>query len=153
MHSLSKSFVHPSKELALYAFRNPNYVVAVYHDLRHIGKEDYIEFLRNTGNFLSENETGRLLADFSALKNFPLELRATAINNFRTLIADRIPYLLLAIVKPKELIKDFTLDVALDIAKPLSRKFIDGQIFFNEKEALNWLVGYPIAKEAVSNSV
>lgn len=147
MQPLSKYFIHSSKELALQAFENPNYVIAVYHDLRLITREDYLDFLKHTGDFLSEHETGRLLADFSTLKNFSLELRATAINNFRRLIADRIPYLLLAIVKPKALLEDFTLDVALDLAKPLSRKFIDGQIFYDEKEALNWLVGYPIRKE------
>ncbi|HEY0656113.1 MAG TPA: hypothetical protein VGD65_23425 [Chryseosolibacter sp.] len=89
------------------------------------------------------------MADFSCLQNFSVELRASAINNFRRLIANRIPYLLLAIVKPRELITDITLEVALDLAKPLSRKFIDGQIFLNEKEALNWLLAYPVLTETV----
>jgi hypothetical protein len=136
--------MHPSKELALHSHFDPPFVVAEYYDLTRIGIYEYLEFLKLTGDFMVAQKTGRLLADFSQLTNFPQELRAAAINNFRQLIADRIPYLLLAIVKPKEIILNPTLELAVDVAKPLSRKFLDGQTFLRRPDALNWLLEYPV---------
>lgn len=147
MQNLVRSFVHPSKELMLYSFEDPAFVVAEYHDLTEISTEDYINFLELTGDFLVSQQTGRLLADFTQTVNFPPELRAAAINNFRRLIADRIPYLLLAMVTTKEMLFKPTLDDAVDVAKPLSRKFLDGQAFTKKTEALSWLLEYPVQKK------
>jgi hypothetical protein len=147
MQNLVKSFVHPSKELVLYSFENPAFVVAEYHDLTHIPVEEYVNFLERTGDFLVAQQTGRLLADFTQLINFPSELRAAAINNFKRLIADRIPYLLLAMVTPKEALLNPTLEIAVDVAKPLSRKFLDGEAFTKKEEALNWLLEYPVERK------
>jgi hypothetical protein len=143
MQPAVKTFTHSSNELFLHAFIDPNFVIAEYHCLKDIAKEDYLDFLRITGQFMSEHNTGRLLADFSSLKDFPFELRATAINNFRQLIIDHVPFLLLAILKPKVFLPDLILEGAIEIAKPLSRRFIDGQVFSNKTEAISWLTEYP----------
>lgn len=145
MQNRSNSFVHSSGQLVLNSYGHPAHVVAQYLDLKKIDADEYLHFLKLTGDFLVAVRSGRLLADFSQLENFSGELRAIAINNFRRLIADRIPYLLLAIVKPKGMRLDITLDMAVAIAKPLSRKFLDGQIFSSKKEALSWLLEYPVS--------
>src|SRR5687768_16555446 len=103
MENRLKSFVHPSKALELHSYTAPSFIGVEYHDLTNLSTEEYLDFLKLTGDFLVEERTGRLLADFSQLTNFPHEVRAAAINNFRRLIADRIPYLLLALVNPKDM--------------------------------------------------
>jgi hypothetical protein len=141
---LHKSYIHPSSELSLRLFSQPLFVEASYRNLSEIGKEEYMDFLKLTGDFMVEGGTGRLLADFRELESFPLKLRAMAINNFKSLISDRLPFLLVAIIKRKHVVDDFTIEIALELAKPLSRKFLDGQIFNDQKEGLSWLVDYPV---------
>jgi hypothetical protein len=141
------SYIHPSKELSLFLFDDPPYVIASYGDLKGIDAKEYTEFLSCTGDFLQMSNTGRLLADFSALQNFSVDLMAVAINNFRSLISDRTPYLLLAIVSTNESWRDPAMHLALELAKPLSRKFLDGQIFKKKDEALHWLLDYPVPAE------
>lgn len=141
------SYIHPSNNLSLRLFTEPTFVEATYHNLASIEKSEYIEFLRLTGDFMVEGNTGRLLADFRCLENFSLNLRATAINNFKSLISDRIPFLLLAIVKRKHTLDDFAIELALEIARPLSKNFLDGQIFTDLTEAVEWLVEYPVPKQ------
>lgn len=144
MENYVKSYIHPSKELSLFLFENPSYLVASYGDLKIIDSREYLDFLTYTGDFLLESKTGRLLADFSKIKNFSVDLMAVAINNFRTLISDRVPFLLLAIVSNKDSWADPAMNLALEVAKPLSRKFLDGQIFKKREEALHWLLDYPV---------
>lgn len=139
-----KSYQHPSKHLSLTLFADPSFVQATYYNLADIGKGDYLDFLKLTGDFMVEGKTGRLLADFRGLENFPLNLRATAINNFKPLISDRLPFLLVALVKRKNFVDDFAIEMALEVARPLSKTFLDGQIFTDLKEGLEWLVDYPI---------
>jgi hypothetical protein len=95
-----------------------------------------------------EGNTGRLLADFSKLENFSVDLIAVAINNFKSLISDRTPFLLLAVVMTKESWTDPAMHLALKVAKPLSRKFLDGQIFKSHEDALQWLLDYPVPRQS-----
>jgi hypothetical protein len=145
--SFHKSYVHPSGNLSLRLHSQPTFVEATYRDLATISKSEYMNFLKLTGDFMVEGRTGRLLANFRSLESFPLNLRAIAINNFKPLISDRVPFLLVAIVKRKHVVDDFAIELALEVARPLSKTFLDGQIFTDLKEGLEWLVDYPVAND------
>lgn len=142
--NFQKQYIHPSNNLSLQLFTAPEFVQATYLDLAAIDKSDYIDFLKKTGDFMVEGNTGRLLADFRQLENFSMQLRAAAINNFKSLISDRLPFFLLAIVKRRNTVDDFAIELALEVARPLSKTFLDGQIFTNLNEGIEWLVEYPV---------
>jgi hypothetical protein len=143
MHCVEE-YIHASNQLSLCCHRDPEYVVATYLNLKTITADEYKAFLKKTGDSLKAYNTGRLLADFSELQHFSVELNAVAINHFKSLITDRVPYLLLAIVAADEKLTQTGLALSLRLAKPLSKKFLDGQIFSKKEEALQWLVDYPV---------
>jgi hypothetical protein len=77
--------------------------------------------------------------------NFGLSLRAAAVNNINELMFKKAPYFLLAIVKGKSTFDNMATQTAMNLARPLSKKFLDGKMFEKADEALEWLTLYKVS--------
>lgn len=129
-------------QLQIQAYDHPRYIHATYRDLKNVGDKEYLDFLYKSGEMILAAKTGRLLADFSELKNYGLGLRAIALNNLKVTTLDKAPYLLVAIVKSSSTFENLGIEVALKTARQLSKKMLDGRLFSTKEEAMEWLINY-----------
>ncbi len=138
-----QSYSDKSGQLKAELFNDPPYLLQTYLNLEAIETQHYLQFLQTSANLMEQGKTGRILADFSNIKNYKIGLRVTAINNFK-LMMDKAPYLLVAFVKGSNLFDNMATEAALKTVKPLSKKFLEGKMFEKKEEAIKWLTDYSI---------
>jgi hypothetical protein len=138
------SFISASGNLGVRWDENSKLISAFYLDLTNVTEKEYIDYMRRVGLMLKEKNSGKLLLDISKMKKFSIGLRAAGVNNIKTLVIDPAPYLLLAIIKSTSSFENIATETALKMARPLSKKFIDGKMFSAEAEALEWLKNYNV---------
>lgn len=139
-----RSYESKSKQLKSESFRSPDIIIAASHDLKNITPEEYISFLENIGDQMKEINTGRLVGDFSRLKNTSISISATAVNHLPRAVIAKAPYLVFAVVKSQSAFDNLSVQVALNSAKALSRKIVDGRMFDTLDETLVWITDYKV---------
>jgi hypothetical protein len=139
----------PSKQFTLEWFKNPTYFIATYRNLKEVQPPEYMTHLHLAGDWMTEANSGKLVADFSQLSNYSISLRATAVNNLGVTVLKKIPYLVIAIVKSKSVFDTFATQAALNTARPLYKKILDGKMFDTREEAVAWLTAFQIPQEFV----
>ncbi|NBW34409.1 MAG: hypothetical protein EBR30_05200 [Cytophagia bacterium] len=138
-----KIFEIKSKQLKVQSFQSPDLVIAQYFDLKDVTPQEYINYLEQCGDQMKEISTGRILSDFSNLKNFSLPLRAIALNHLPKAIIEKVPFLLIAVVKSQSSFENMSTQIALNTAKTLSKK-VDGKMFDTLEQAYEWVTAYSI---------
>ncbi|NBP70713.1 MAG: hypothetical protein EBU52_18490, partial [Cytophagia bacterium] len=126
MQTPYKTFLSKSGQLGFSIFRDPAYMVGIYKNLTNVSTEEYLDYVESVGDALSELRAGRVLLDFSEMKGFSISLRAAAVNNINSLVIEKAPYFVLAIIKSKNLFENLATQTALKMAMPLSKKFLAG---------------------------
>jgi hypothetical protein len=137
--NLPPEYTSPSGQLKLFLRSTEQIVEGQYGDLKAVTVEEYIYYIRKTGELIQQQNIGKLLLDFSQMKNLGLSLRAAAVNSLNELIFAKAPFFLLAIVKSKHAFDNVATQTALKLSKPLSKKFLDGKMFSTREEAVIWL--------------
>jgi hypothetical protein len=144
---LNKTSTSASGQLTIQWHENPTYFLAIYRDLKNVTIEEYMEHLELTGNWMKEARCGKIVADFALLSNYSLPLRAAAVKNLGDLVLKKVPYFLVSIVRSKSAFDNLGTQAALNAAKSLYRKLLDGKTFNDRNEAIQWLTNFPIPEE------
>lgn len=116
-------------------------------NIRIAGTSEYLDSMRKAGEVIAETKSGRLLVDTRRLVNFDITTRAASVNALPELLLNKVPYLLVAVIKGSSLFENMSMQAAISVAKPLSRKFLDGKMFDNEDAAMTWLKEYKVPRE------
>ncbi len=145
----TKKFKTISGQLVLTLHGDTQILEGTFGDLSKVTDEEYTDFLRRTGVFLKENNTGKLLTDFTNLQNYGLSLRAISVNYTKEFILKSAPYIVVSILKSRSTFDNLATQTVLNMAKPLSEKFLDGKMFeATERDAaIKWLTEFPVPKK------
>lgn len=115
-----------------------------YKDLKHVTVDAYKDYMSKLGAVMRDTGSGKILLDISEMKNSSISLRAAAVNNIKPLMLDHAPYFLMAVVKGTNAFENLATQTAMNMAKAVSKKFIDGKMFETREQAVHWLTSYPL---------
>lgn len=134
-----------SGELSVY--RDKDVTVCSMGNIKIAGTAEYLEIMRKVGEIVSETRSGRILIDMRRLAHFDITTRAASVKALPDMLLNKSPFLLVAFLKSSSLFENMSMQAAISVAKPLSKKFLDGKMFEDEGAALAWLKGFDVPKE------
>lgn len=147
-----EEYISPSGQLTVHVVPEHNIVGASYKNLTHVSVDEYISYMKRCGELAQKFGFGKLFLDLSEVRNFSLPLRAAGVNNMNGLMLQKMPFFLLAIAKGPNTFDNIATQTAMNLARPLSTKFIDGKMFSTPDEAITWLKTFEIPAKFANTS-
>lgn len=138
---------YSTKSGQLEVYHQNGVTVCSIGNIKIAGTSEYLDSMRQVGEIIAETKSGRLLVDTKRLANFDIATRAASVNALPELLLNKAPYLLVAVVKGSSLFENMSMQAAITVAKPLSKKFLDGKMFDNEDAAMAWLMDFKVPRE------
>lgn len=122
-------------------------IITSMGNIKTAGVKEYLDYMSELGNLSKEIRSGKVLLDLSNMINYDITTRAAAVKAAPDLFFSKVPYLVLAAIKGNSLFENLSMQTAIAVTKPLSKKFLDGKLFEKQEEAASWLKDFPIPTE------
>jgi hypothetical protein len=139
-----KEYISPSGQLKVRASEAEGILESSYGDLKSVSTEEYVLYMKKCGEIIHQHDLNKVFLDLTHMKNFGLSLRAAGVNNINELMISKARYFILALVKSQNGFDNIATQTALNLAKPLSKKFLDGKMFSTHEAARKWLTDFPV---------
>jgi hypothetical protein len=142
--ALSESYISNSSQVRFYHDEAQRVLYCTFGDIDVAGTSEFLESVSAMGDCMKRHDIGFMCMDISNMKNFNIPTRMAIVRNLKRIFLDKVPFLVLAVVKGKSVFENMTMQLAISASMPLSNKFRDSKMFDSERDAVEWLLSHGV---------
>jgi hypothetical protein len=131
--------ISSSGELSFYADTASEILHCKFGNIQRAGIAEFLSVISAMGESMRHEKIGKMCMDISSLSHFDIPSRVAVVKNLPAIFLDKIPFLVLAVVKGPSLFENMTMQLAIAATMPLSKKFLDSKLFDTPEQANQWL--------------
>lgn len=146
LSALSESYISNSSQVRFYHDDAQRILYCTFCDIEVAGTAEFVDAVSAMGDCMSRHGIGRMCMDISSMKNFNIPTRMAVVRNLKRIFLDKIPFLVLAVVKGKSVFENMTMQLAISASMPLSNKFLDSKMFDCREDAVKWLLSHRVIR-------
>lgn len=132
-------FVSASGQLRFSCSPDHKILCCSFGDIKIAGADELVAIVSAMGDRMKDGNIGRMCMDISTMRHFDIPVRMALLKSLKSIFFDKVPFLVLAVVKSKSVFENMTMQLAITASFPLSNKFIDSKMFAQKEEAIVWL--------------
>lgn len=130
----------PSGQVRFYVDATTGILHCFFCDIGTGGVQEFLDAVADMGSAMGARKMGKMCMDISSMRNFDVMTRIAVVRNLRKIFLDKIPFLVLSVVKSSSVFENTTMQLAIAASMKLSPKFLASRMWNTHQEANAWLL-------------